>query len=149
MRPQSVGKDKLDTRWENGVLAGVREEPGELYVLTEKGALKVREYKRRPEAERWNQEEFAGSKGLPWELVPGRNQVEVKSHFQYKEEEEILRLPRAKESVPRRIYIRKENASDGKYGLTPGRRGCEAATRGVVGIHSEDCRARVERAKSL
>ena len=38
LRPQSLGKEKLDTRWENGVFAGVREESGELFVLIEKGA---------------------------------------------------------------------------------------------------------------
>ena len=65
LRPQSVGKDKLDTRWEQGVFAGVREESGELYVLTDKGAIKVREYKRKPETERWNQEGFASIQGLP------------------------------------------------------------------------------------
>ena len=51
-RPQSVGKDKLDTRWEQGVFAGIREESGELYVLTDEGAIKVRNYKRKPETER-------------------------------------------------------------------------------------------------
>merc|ERR1711981_1511744 len=58
LRPQSAGKAKLDTRWEHGVFAGIREESGELYVLTEKGAIKVRDFKRKPETERWNQEEF-------------------------------------------------------------------------------------------
>ncbi len=52
LRPQSVGKDKLDTRWEQGVFAGVREESGELYVRSDKGAIKVRDYKRKPEKER-------------------------------------------------------------------------------------------------
>ena len=65
MRPQSVGKDKLDTRWENGVFAGVREESGELHVLIEKGAIKVRSFSRRPEEERWIQEEFATIQWLP------------------------------------------------------------------------------------
>ena len=87
--------------------------------------------------------------GLPWEPVPGRNHVEVKSHFQYKEEEEIVRLPGSRESMPRRIYIRKEDVADSKYGLTIGCRGCEAANRGLVGVHSEDCRIRIEKLIAL
>ena len=41
LRPQSVRKVKLDNRWEQGVFAGIWEESGELYVLTDKGAIKV------------------------------------------------------------------------------------------------------------
>ena len=149
LRPQSVGKDKLDTQWEQGVFAGVRAESGQIYVLSAKGAIKVRDYKRKPEKERWNQEEFAGIQGLPWDPVPGRNQVEVKSHVQHKEEEEILTMPSNRESMLRRIYIRKEDVSKSKYGLTLGCRGCEAANRGLVGVHSEDCRARIEQANAL
>ena len=78
--------------------------------------------------------------------MPGRNQVKVKSLFQYKEEEEILQMPSNRESIPRRIYITKEDLSESKYGLTLGCRGCEAANRGLVGVHSEDCRARIEKA---
>ena len=61
-RPHSVGKGELDTRWEQGVFAGLREEPGGLHV--DKGALKVRDYKRKPEKNRWNQVEFAGVQGV-------------------------------------------------------------------------------------
>ena len=69
----------------------------------------------------------------------------MKSHFQYEEEEEIYKLPDIRESVPRRIYIKKDDESNEKYGLTLGCRGCEAANRGLVGIQSETCRARVEK----
>ena len=31
--PQPLGKDMLDTRWENGVFAGVREASGNLHVM--------------------------------------------------------------------------------------------------------------------
>ena len=40
LEPQSVNKGKLDTRQENGIFAGVREESGELYVVTENGESK-------------------------------------------------------------------------------------------------------------
>ena len=48
-KQMSEGKDKLETRWECGVFAGVREESNALYVMTDAGAIKVRGYKRRPE----------------------------------------------------------------------------------------------------
>jgi hypothetical protein len=144
LKPQSVGKDKLDTRWESGVFAGLRAESGELYVLTDKGAIKVNSFNRRPEEERWNQEEFGGIQGTPWEPIPGRGGIEVKSRFLMRGEEEIIAPPSTREVIPRRIYIRREDVSESKYGLTPGCKGCEAANRGSTGIHSEACRKRVE-----
>ena len=150
LRLQSVGKDKLDTRWEDGVFAGVREESGELYVMREEGVIKVRSFQRKPEEERWNQAEFLSAKGLPCQPIPGGKDAEVKSHFQYKEvEEEILPMPGTRESILRRIYIRREDVADDRYGLTPGCRGCEAANRGGTGIHNEGCRLRIEKAISI
>ena len=127
------------------MFAEIREESSELYVLTNRGAIKIRDYKRKPESERWNQEEFAGIQGLPWELVPERRHVQVKSHFQHNEDEIIVKLPSSRGSIPRRIYIKKDDVSNNKYGLTAGCRGCEAANTGLVGIHSESCRARMEK----
>ena len=43
LRPQSVGKNEVDTRWEQGEFAGSREKSGELYVVTKRGALKDRD----------------------------------------------------------------------------------------------------------
>ena len=37
----SEGKDELDTRWDCASFAGVKEESGELYVLSDAGAIKV------------------------------------------------------------------------------------------------------------
>ena len=87
-----------------------------------------------------------GWQELPWEPVAGRNQVALKSHSQCKEEEDIKTLPSNRESILGRIYIKKHDVSDREYGLTPGCRWCEAANTGLVGIHIEDCRARVEKA---
>ena len=75
LQPQSVAKDKLDARWGSG--AGLGEESREEYVLTERGALKVQRHKRRPEEERWNQEEFIHVQVLQREPIPERG-VEVK-----------------------------------------------------------------------
>ena len=73
--------DKLDSRWEDGIYAGIRAESGEIYVMSESGVIKVRHFKQRPEEERWNQEELVKAVGVPWEPVPGRAGIQVKSHF--------------------------------------------------------------------
>ena len=69
-------------------VAGVRQESGELYVLTDTVAIKVRGGKRRHEEDRRNQEEFAAVEGLPWEPAPGG--IEVKAQHRDKEHEELV-----------------------------------------------------------
>ena len=69
----------------------------------------------------------------------------MKCHSQYKEEEVIVRFPSSRESIPRRVYIKRGDVSDSKYGLTIGCRACKAANRELVGIHSECCRANIEK----
>ena len=120
LKPQSAGKEKLDTRWESGVFAGLRAESGELHVLTDKGAIKVNSFNRRPEEERWNQEEFGGIQGTPWEPIPGRGGIEVKSRFMMIGEEEVIPPLSARDVIPRRMHIKREGASDTKYRITPG-----------------------------
>ena len=118
--------------------------------MDENGVTKVRSYRRKSEDERWNQEELGLGQGVPWEPVPGRNNIEAKSQFRYRDEEEdIIPMPGTRESIPRRIYITKNDVASVKYGLTEGCRGCEAANRGTVGIHNERCRDRIEQAISI
>ena len=47
---------------------------------------------------------------------------------------------------PRGIYIKKDDLREENYGMTPGCRGCEAANRGISGVHNERCRLRIEKA---
>ena len=56
-------------------------------MLTEAGAIKVRGFTRRPQGERWNQEELEMVKGAPWEPIPGRAEIEVKAEFSMKEDD--------------------------------------------------------------
>ena len=81
LRPESKGVDKLDSRWEDGIYVGLRVESGEIFVMNENGVIKVKHFKQRPEEERWNQEEFLRGTGVPWEPVPGRGQIQIKSQF--------------------------------------------------------------------
>lgn len=69
----------------------------------------------------------------------------MKSHFQYKEDEVIVNLPSSRDSIPRRICIKKDDVSDSNCGPSVGCRGCEATNRGLVGIYRESCRARIEK----
>ena len=145
LRLESVGKDKLDTRWENGIFVGLREESGEIFVSNEQGVIKVRSYLQRPEGERWNQEEFDLSRGTPWEPIPGMVAMEIKSRFRLSDEADqpIIKELETRESSVRRLYIKKADIE--KYGSTVGCPGCTAANRGGVSVpHNDKCRERIE-----
>ena len=43
-------------------------------------------FRRRPEEQRWNKEEFEKMQGLPWEPVPGRKGIEIKSKVEVQTE---------------------------------------------------------------
>jgi len=79
LKPESVGIDKADSRWDNGVFAGLRIESGEIFVVTSKGVIKVRTFARKPEEERFEAKLLEEGKGVPWEPVPGRGRIEVKT----------------------------------------------------------------------
>ena len=79
LMPETQGVNKLDARWNDGLFLRIREESNELIVGTSEGVLKVAPYRRRPESERWKWEEMRNIKGTPWEPVPGRGGIEIKS----------------------------------------------------------------------
>ena len=140
----------MDPRWEHGISAGLREESGEIYVMSSKGVIKVRSFSQRVEEELWNQEEFNQAEGITWEPIPGRTGVEIKARFQFKllAEEPVIKAPVTRESTTRRLYIVKDDIK--KYNLTPGCKGCIAANRGTTAIqHNEECRKRIENAIAL
>ena len=60
--------------------------------MTKDGVIKVMTFKRRPEGERWNLEELENAKGLPWEPIPGREGIEIKSRVHIPTEREPLTL---------------------------------------------------------
>ena len=126
LKPQSAGVNKLDPRWEDGIYAGLRIESGEIYVMSESGVIKVKHYKQRPESERWNLEELDKGIGVPWEPIPGRAGIQVKSHFTIigGGGEEIVKMPETRAVQIRRIYIGSKDLE--KYGNTIGCKGCEA-----------------------
>ena len=77
LKPESVGKDKAESRWEDGVYLGVRGESGELIIGTSSGVIKAKTFRRYGRDEdRWNLTRFGEFKGVPWEPIPGRKGYE-------------------------------------------------------------------------
>ena len=55
LKAESVGKDKAESRWEEGIYVGIRDESGEMLIGTEKGIIKARSFRRYGrEEDRWN-----------------------------------------------------------------------------------------------
>ena len=127
LRPDLLVRDKMESRWEpSGIFVGVRVESSELIILTHKGAIKVRAYRRKPEEERWDKEFMMSVKGLPWEPVPGSKSLEIRARYRPEDEggkeqerhkmrplgangEEGIAEPEIKQIQKRGIYITKKD----------------------------------------
>jgi len=65
LKPGTKGVEKLYSRWETGIFAGIRDESGEVIVCTKDGTIKVRSFRRKASKEqRWNLEELEKIKEL-------------------------------------------------------------------------------------
>ena len=71
MKADTVGKNKADVRWEEGIWLGMQETRGEHIIGTEAGCLKTQDIRRKPLEGRWKVENMKSMKGTPWEPVPG------------------------------------------------------------------------------
>ena len=92
IRAESVGKDKYNSRWEEGVFLGVREESGEIIVGTKEGVIKARAFRKRgSEGERWSRDDVKSVGGIPWEPIPGREGIEIKSSVNLPRDESEIR----------------------------------------------------------
>ena len=122
-------------RWDDGIWLGIHDNSGETYVGTQSGVTKVRTFRRKGiEADRWNAEKLRGTKGSPWEPVPGREGAEVTS---------CVALPRVPTEVPPMISVPKEESERrrpriekaGRFSVWPDPRmrrvpGCQPRARG-------------------
>ena len=126
----------------------MREESNELIVGTNEGVIKVATFRRRPEEDRWKKEELEEVRGLPWEPIPGREGIEIKSKVRIAEDVgPITTDPNIsfRPAKTRWIYITKEDVL--KMGPTPGCHGCISVTRGGPARNrNEACRTRMETA---
>lgn len=76
LRAASVGKAKFDSRWEEGMFIGVRDESNEVLIGTSQEVVKAWTINRKgEEQERWNREQLVGMRGTPWEPIPGREGI--------------------------------------------------------------------------
>ena len=144
--PESKGENKLDSRWEEGIYLGLKDESNELIVGNKEGVRKIRSWAKKPEGDRWAKEKLDEMKGVPWEPIPGRGIREIKAHVTLPESSTdggILEEPSTREVIPRRVKIGKEDIA--RFGMTIGCPGCIAANRGKVANHSEKCRNRMEK----
>jgi hypothetical protein len=57
--------------WSDGVFLGFRSQSGEVIVGTEDGVMKTRTVRRKPEEERWHEENLKMVGGVPWRPSPG------------------------------------------------------------------------------
>ena len=118
LRPGSKGKDKFGTtyRWESGIWLGTREESGETIIGTKEGVIKIGKWRRKgSDEERWNWEELNAMRGIPWEVVPGKEGFQLKSRVNIPEEQPDI--PKLEEGdIPeisrRRIYIQNKDVKD-------------------------------------
>ena len=109
---------------------------------TDQGVIKVRTIRRMGNmADRWDKKRLASMKGVPWEPIPGREGIAIKSRVHFREEnkpEEGVEEGKEREVIRRRAKITVEDMEG--MGVTPNCRGCEAYKKGQrVRLHSEVC----------
>ena len=67
MKIGSVGTDKFDRKWEEGVWLGIVHESGENIIGTHEGCgVKVRAVKSKPIQQRWDKDHLGLMRGVPW-----------------------------------------------------------------------------------
>ena len=146
LKSGSAGRDKFVNRWEEGIWLGIRDESGEVIVGTKDGVVKCRDFRRKPiEEDRWSVKTFDEFKGSPWEPIPGRSGMEIRTQIVISEDSAPVTRPVVvrEEFGPRRLHIRREDLI--KFGSTAGCPGCRAMNRGTALMaHTEACIKRVE-----
>ena len=149
LKPASVGRDKLDSRWGVDHFLGIKDESAELIIGTTVGVLKVKSVRSFTDfGDWWKALSLKAVVGLPWCPIPGRDGTEIKSHVKMMSEFGDG-LQHSDESAPRIHKVRavkflKEDIA--KYGATSGCQGCIAANRNAPAVnHSDACRVRIER----
>ena len=145
MRPNSKGQDKFDVRWETGIWMGIADRTGEIIIGTKDGVVKARDIRSLEEKEAWDVGRFNDIRGTPWEPIPGREGIEIKSKVVIpasRTEPRQLVEGEEKEFIVRRARISREVIR--KVGFTIGCPGCRAVNRGQSAVyHNEECRRRI------
>ena len=118
---------------------------------THEGVIKIRDIRRKgTESERWNLDKFNSFQGTPWEPIPGREGIELKTCVHVpKDTDPVNPVAKGedKEAIPRRVRITREQIR--MQGFIVGCPGCRAVNRGLPAVnHTEEigrasCRERV------
>lgn len=145
LRAESKHNKTFDSRWKDGVFYGVTDTSGEIIVGTKDGVLKARSFRRKPESLRWDWEFFKEVKGTPWEPIPGREGIEIKSRVTMPEDIKISKVPEGEEREIRSRRVRILKSDIERFGFTQNCAGCRSINRGGKPMnHSEACRKRIE-----
>ena len=142
-------RGKLDARWGKGVWLGIREESNESLVGTPLGVIKIRTFRRRGSMEeRWNLEEINGFRGVPWEPIPGREGIKIRSRVFVPETTDISGPAEVEARIPARRRFKITKADLDRHGTLLGCPGCQAylEQRDRAVNHSEECRQRLAEA---
>lgn len=131
--PNSLGHDKLDSRWGSGIWLGVFEDSGEYLVGTRHGIIRCRTFKRKADpAQRWNLKEIYEMKGTLWEPSLGDKctfkDLKPRVSFDKPSRVDKPEQPEAEEKDPKR-YVFPIKKRDMKHGPTHNCVGCAALMR--------------------
>ena len=124
--------EKLNARWEYGVLVGVSRRSNELMVVTKEGIEEVRSIRRIPVEHRWGEDCLGWAQWAPWgrytnaEDADGDLPEGVPAEEPRGEPIRGIVFIETKEKAPREFYISKRDAE--KYGYTRGCGGAQAGT---------------------
>jgi len=146
LSPGTRGKDKFEVRWQRGIWYGIADRTGESIIGTKDGVIKVRDTRSLGEEEAWNVQWFNDTRGTPWEPIPGRTGIEIRSRVLLPEDRhKPIPVIRGEEGdyIVRRMRINRETIR--KLGFTVGCPGCRAVNRNLPAVnHNEECRKRIE-----
>jgi hypothetical protein len=142
----SVGKNKFDVRWMDGVWLGIKLDSREPVIGTADGVVNARDFRRElEEGGRWSNDGIDGLNGVPWEPYTGAGggvEIEPKVRLPLEDGRMSVNTEGKDEYEPRRMRITKKDLE--KFGFAVGRAVCRAANRGSTAVgHAEECRTRI------
>ena len=145
--------DKINSRWDFGIFAGVRARSGEFWVATKNGVFKARAVRRIPAGDQWSYDTVSWVKNVPWNLyanhaeadgdIPEDKAVDVETEAGPERNGQAVPpvIVKTRQVAPRAFQIRKDDAE--KFGYTKGCAGCSSWFRGLGRQpHSDECRNR-------
>ena len=132
LKPNSLGKDKLEARWGNVMFIRLQDDSSELLIGTSIGVLTVRSFRHHAMgADKRSADGIESMTGLTWEPVPGRQGAWAKSNIRMSGDSGADMKDR--DSTETRTFKRRAveiiRADVRKYGMTLGCAGCIAANR--------------------